>query len=92
MIPATMTKSVYMRLVQSIPRCGICHTLSVTMRGLFVLFAVLIATAVNAQDTAEISGVVRGSSQAPIAGVRITVINQATRSETISYTDNAGFY
>lgn len=65
---------------------------SVAMRHVFVLLAILAATAVNAQDAAEISGVVRDSSQAPVAGVRITVINQATRSEAISYTDKDGFY
>jgi hypothetical protein len=62
------------------------------MRCLFILLAIFTGTPVNAQDAAEISGVVRDSSQAPVAGVRITVINQATRSEAIYYTDKDGFY
>jgi len=45
-----------------------------------------------AQDYGEISGIVRDSARAPIEAVRITIINQATRSEVISYTSKDGFY
>ena len=62
------------------------------MNRFFVFSAVLTANCLSAQDAAEISGVVRESSQMPVAGARITVINQATRSETIYYTDKDGFY
>ena len=65
---------------------------SITIGCLIVFLTVFALPVVNAQDTAEISGVVRDSSQAPVMGVRITIINQATRSETIFYTDKDGFY
>src|SRR5262245_60157054 len=65
---------------------------SITIRCLIVFLTVFAVPVVNIKGTAEISGVVRDSSQAPVVGVRITIINQATRSETISYTDKDGLY
>lgn len=47
---------------------------------------------VFAQSFAEISGTIRDSNQAPLPGVRITITNQATRSESIVYTGKDGFY
>ncbi len=64
----------------------------VTIRLVCIAFPVLALAAANAQGSSEISGVVRNSSQTPLTGVRITVTNQGTRSESICYTDKDGFY
>jgi Carboxypeptidase regulatory-like domain len=53
---------------------------------------VLVAPPCRAQDLGELSGIVRDSNRLPVDGVRITITNQATRSEVIYYTGKDGFY
>jgi len=63
------------------------------LRGTIIaLFALGTLPALQAQGASEISGVVRDISQAPLANVRVTISNQATRSEVIVYSDDHGFY
>jgi len=63
------------------------------LRGTVATLSVLLALPVlRAQGTGEISGVVRDGPQARLAKVRVTVTNQATRSEAIFYTDDQGLY